>query len=119
MKILYVPIDERPCNVDVIKRIVDTVEDITLLLPSEKDFGNKKTPANQTKIWDFILAHASDAEALILSVDMLIYGGLIPSRLHYLENKHVATWIHRLKTLNKTYPQLKIYASNKIGRAHV
>lgn len=116
MKILYVPIDERPCNVDVIKRIVDTVEDITLLLPSEKDFGNKKTPANQTKIWDFILAHASDAEALILSVDMLIYGGLIPSRLHYLENKHVATWIHRLKTLNKTYPQLKIYASNMIMR---
>ncbi|ULO09423.1 DUF4127 family protein [Paenibacillus sp. 19GGS1-52] len=41
-------------------------------------------------IADWLLTETRDANALIISVDMLVYGGIVPSRLHYLTEKECA-----------------------------
>ncbi|WP_067727651.1 DUF4127 family protein [Oceanobacillus damuensis] len=116
MKIIYIPIDERPCNTHVVERIAATAEDIDLLLPSKNLFGFKKNPADTEGIWQWIKHEASEADALILSVDMLVYGGLLPSRMHYLLEETADKWIERLRDFHQEYPDLPIYASNMIMR---
>lgn len=116
MKVLYIPIDERPCNTNVVQRIAKTGKDIQLLLPPNEYFGKKKNPAHTGKIWEWIINEATESDAIILSIDMLIYGGLLPSRLHYLTENKVVMWMERLRSLHKKFPKLRIYASNLIMR---
>lgn len=116
MKIIYIPIDERPCNTLVVERIADTATDVDLLLPPKSLFGYKKEPADNEGIWNWVKNRASDAEAMILSIDMLLYGGLLPSRIHYLKEETAVKWIERLRSFRELYPELPIYASSMIMR---
>ncbi|MCK1993147.1 DUF4127 family protein [Peribacillus muralis] len=116
MKIVYVPIDERPCNVDYIKNIARSSSNMEVILPSEELLGAKKVAANTGKLWNWLNKAASNADAMILSIDMLVYGGLLPSRLHDLSIDTVTMWMERLRTLHKAYPNVPIYASNLIMR---
>jgi len=116
MKVLYVPIDERPCNTLVVKRIAQTAHNIELLTPPNECYGDKKTPADAEMMWTWINKHAEDCDALILSLDMIIYGGLLPSRIHYLNEEDALKWINRLRELREKNPKLPIYASNLIMR---
>lgn len=116
MRIIYIPIDERPCNTLVVERIADTATDVDLLLPPKSLFGYKKEPADNEGIWNWIKNTASDTDAMILSIDMLVYGGLLPSRIHYLKEETAVKWIERLRSFRELYPELPIYASSMIMR---
>ncbi len=116
MNIAYLPIDERPCNTDYVRRIADSSAEVKLFLPPQEALGYKKLPADKEMIWKWITDVASEVEAIILSIDMLIYGGLLPSRIHYLRNTEATLWIERLRSLRKEHPGLLIYASNLIMR---
>jgi len=116
MKIVYLPIDERPCNIGYVQMVAKSSPDIDLITPEMELLGNKKTAANTEGIWKWIKEKAKLADALILSIDMLVYGGLLPSRLHYLKEESATFWMDRLRSLRQEYPQLPIYASNLIMR---
>ncbi|PET69643.1 hypothetical protein COC52_07430 [Priestia megaterium] len=116
MKIAYLPIDERPCNIDYIQMIARSSPEIELLIPDKSMLGEKKKAANTNRIWNWLFAAGESADAFIISIDMMIYGGLLPSRLHYLTKDAGATCIERLRILHKTYPDTPIYASNLIMR---
>ncbi|MDR0268513.1 DUF4127 family protein [Paenibacillus sp.] len=95
-KILYVPLDDRPVNLDdvivqgraagiqvivpkadVVKNRLDTeasAEGGTLVNTYDPVFGNTQN------IGQFILDHMSSVDGFIISTDMLAYGGLIGSR---------------------------------------
>ena len=79
-KIVFLPLDERPCNYDFVYKLFQS-EEIQLVRPSK--LGNKKSAANTEEIREFLLEECKEAYGLILSVDMLLYGGLIPSRMHH------------------------------------
>lgn len=117
MKILCIPLDERPCNVDFVNMIGDTNEKITLFSPSKDILGDKKRPANIEAILKFISEHSNVVDAMVISLDMLFYGGLIPSRLHHLTKVEVEKRVAFLQTLKKENPKIKIYAFNCIMRA--
>lgn len=116
MRIIYIPIDERPCNTVYVQRIAASNKQVELLLPPRELLGNKKSPANSEGIWNWVLEQAKGADAFILSIDMLFYGGLLPSRLHYLTDETVTKWIKRLRLFKKNFPNIRIYASNLIMR---
>ncbi|TDL83215.1 DUF4127 family protein [Peribacillus frigoritolerans] len=116
MKIAYLPIDERPCNIDYIKRIARSSSDIELMLPGDELLGAKKTAADTNGLWNWLNQAVRTADAIILSIDMLVYGGLLPSRLHYLSKDTVTMCVERLRSFHKTYPGVPIYASNLIMR---
>src|SRR5699024_8725997 len=117
MKIAYVPIDERPCNVEMVKRIASSSKDIELLLPEGAWLSKKKEPADTESLWDWIISKASETDAIIVSIDMLVYGGLLPSRLHDMSFEQGLESSERLKQLRASYPHIPVYASNVIMRA--
>ena len=116
MKVLYIPIDERPCNTTVVERIAQSGEDIELCTVPRELLGYKKTPADNEDIWNWLNKEAIHADAIILSIDMLIYGGLLPSRIHALSWETASKWIDRIRSFRQSYPNLPIYASNLIMR---
>ncbi|UOY93090.1 DUF4127 family protein [Ectobacillus sp. JY-23] len=116
MRVVYIPIDERPCNIDYVKRIAHSSSDLTLIVPDRNVLGRKKKAADTERLWQWIIEQVKTADALILSIDMLVYGGLLPSRLHQLSEEDGLRWIERLRSLRQLYPNIPILASNLIMR---
>lgn len=112
-KIVYLPLDERPCNADFVPKLFGDTE---LRIVSPAALGDKKTPAEWEPLRDFLLCECKDADGLILSMDTLLYGGLIPSRLHRLSEETVLERLNLLRTLRKSNPSLLIYAFQCIMR---
>jgi hypothetical protein len=66
MKVSYLPIDERPCNVDYIEMIAGTSTEVELLLPEKSLIGYKKKAADTEGLWNWLLQTTKTADALIL-----------------------------------------------------
>ncbi len=114
MKIACLPLDERPCNYDYLKNLYETHQGISLSLPDYQLLGNKKSPANTRLLESFLLTNPSDY--YVLSIDMLLYGGLIPSRLHHLKDDHLEHMILFLRQLKEQQKHAKIFAFSCIMR---
>lgn len=113
MNILLLPLDERPCNAAFPGRLFPA-DKVQLLLPQK--LGHKKEPADFFVLSDFLFEKAKDADALLLSLDMLLYGGLIPSRLHHLKAETLFSRLHLIRELKEKYPALPIYAFATVMR---
>ena len=116
MKILYIPLDERPCNYKYPKQIAENNRNIELIMPPHNILNKKKQAANISELWHFINNKIELYNYAILSLDMLIYGGLLPSRLHQEEIKVLLQRLNKIKKLKQLNPKLKIYAFNLIMR---
>lgn len=112
-KIVMLPLDERPCNMYFPERLFSQ-GDIEISRP--KKLGDKKKPADIEEIHKFIKKECKDADALILSMDTLLYGGLIPSRLHHEKQETLLARMEILKEIRKENPALRIYAFQVIMR---
>ncbi len=112
-KILLLPLDGRPCNTIFPQKLFNTIEYNIVTLT---DAGYKKTAANYEDIKQFLLSESKDAHGVVLSIDMLLYGGLVPGRIHNLSiqtlNEHLAL-IEKIKQNNN---DIKIYAFQCIMR---
>jgi len=115
-KILYLPLDERPCNYSFPAQIAAGADDIELIRPDKDILGLKKRPADFEKIHSFLLENAAQAQSLIISADMLLYGGIVPSRLHKLETDELEYRLSVLTEIKKINPAIKIYAFALIMR---
>ena len=116
MKTLLLPLDERPCNYQFPQMLGHGCPDITLLMPEPSLLGDKKTPGNVDGIAQFLIDNIDGCQNVVLSIDMLVYGGLIPSRLHHLKLEEALARLDVIKELKKLNPALKIYAFNCIMR---
>lgn len=113
-KIVLLPLDERPCNYEFPYKLFHDNKDIEIIRPEK--LGDKKIAANQEEIEAFLLESCKEADGLVISMDTLLYGGLIPSRLHHhsdLELDRRLSVIKQIKDLNHS---LKIYAFQCIMR---
>lgn len=115
MKIVYIPLDERPCNYAFASQIAQG-SPVRLAVPSLSVLGNKKVPANNVAVTEFLKAECADADACVLSLDMLLYGGIIPSRLHKLSSGELIGRLETVRELKKKNPKLKIFAFALIMR---
>lgn len=115
-KVVLLPLDERPCNYGFPLKIFKETELNVVICPLDI-LGNKKQPANLKAIDDFLLKETKDAYGLVISIDMLLYGGIVPSRLHYQLEEELLTRISLLKTLKANNPKLIIYAFDLIMRS--
>ena len=112
-KIVVVPLDERPCNMLFPERLFNN-ENLNIVRPEK--LGCKKQPADITELNAFLKKECKDADGLILSVDMLIYGGLIPSRIHHETKETLLSRMEIIKEIRKENPNLLIYAFQVIMR---
>ena len=116
MKIVYLPLDERPCNYDYPQQIAQMSSSIELLAPPRSLLGQKKTPADRAGLKVWLLEKAAHCDAVIIAAEMLLYGGLVPSRLHAQVESQLldsVDFINQLKLIN---PELRIYVGSLIMR---
>ncbi|KKO53866.1 DUF4127 family protein [Paenibacillus sp. DMB20] len=64
-KMLYIPLDERPCNFDFPAELAKGT-DVELVRPGRKLMGLKKRPGHVEALWEWLLAEAKDANGAIL-----------------------------------------------------
>ncbi|RJE82837.1 DUF4127 family protein [Paenibacillus sp. 1011MAR3C5] len=115
-KIVYVPLDERPCNYDYPLYLAG-MTDLQMAVPSRSMLGDKKQPANTEAVAQWLVKEADDADYALVSIDMLLYGGIVPSRLHQLDLAELERRMSVLRVIKSANPSLKLYAFHLITRA--
>lgn len=78
LKIAYIPLDNRPCNYDFILKAAK-IKGIDIITPTEEKLGKFTTHGDVEYIRKWLM-NLRNVDYLILSIDMLAYGGLIASR---------------------------------------
>ena len=79
MKICVIPIDNRPVCYNLIENIADIDKSIELYLPERSLLGDLTKNADTEKILEW-LKNLPQMDKMVISLDTIAYGGLIPSR---------------------------------------
>jgi hypothetical protein len=114
--IVYLPLDERPCNAKFPVQIA-AVTDLELITPTPSMLGFKKRPADTALIAQWLLEQSLQTDVMIVSLDMLVYGGIVPSRLHHLSAEQCRNRLQTIVDCKRRNPNLRIFAFNLIMRA--
>ena len=114
MKIALLPIDNRPVCYSLAKDICAVDKDIELLIPNRELLGDLIKPANTEELMKW-LNNLPHCDAIILSLDTLIYGGLIPSRRSSDTLEELKLKLDKIKNILKE-KKSKIYAFSSIMR---
>jgi len=114
--ILYVPFDDRPVSLDYAMNTVKAAK-VDILTPPAEYLASRNRSGDAEKLWQWVNQNAGRADALVLSTDALIYGGLVDSRTHDW-NRIVLEWsLRRFKTLHETNPNTPIYIFGTVMRS--
>lgn len=108
-RIAGLPVDARPVVRQQVQLLVSK-SGWQLDLPPAGQLGHLRQPAPRDALAQWLIDAAAHAEGLVLSLDMLAYGGLVPSRfiddsLHQLRARLAV-----LTRLRAAHPAKKIYA---------
>jgi len=115
-RVIYVPLDDRPYAVKHVRLLAELV-DYELLMPPLELLGNFTTPGQPEAIAEWLLAEANEgADAAILSLDMLAYGGLVASRSPHVRTQLALERLQILFQLRQKASEMHVLASNVIMR---
>ncbi|MBR4153304.1 MAG: DUF4127 family protein [Selenomonadaceae bacterium] len=114
-KILYVPMDDRPCNLYQVAQVAEKLG-YELLTPPEGMIGTKGFNGDPDKMWIWLDENAPQAQAAVIATDSMIYGSLVGSRLHNLDAETILERAQRFKTFHEKFSYLPIYAFGTIMR---
>jgi len=117
--VIYVPLDDRPVNASRPHLLAQMV-DYELITPPRTLLGSYHTPGRPDELAEWLttqLGAPHSADCLILSLDMLVYGGLVASRTPQVSADYAAKRLDILARLTKLAPGTPIYASSIILRA--
>lgn len=113
MKIAIIPIDNRPVCYNLPKEIAAIDSSIELFIPERNLLGSLTKIADIEGIFKWIET-LPDLDAMIISLDTIAYGGLIPSRRSKDSKNEIQERLSRLK--NQIQKCKNIYAFSSIMR---
>ncbi len=113
--ILLLPMDDRPVNYDY-PRYLARLAGYELRLPPRDWLGNPWRESRHAALVQWLADEAQTADILILSIDTLAYGGLIPSRRSVEPCDQVLQRLEVLRRIKNQRPDLPILASSVILR---
>ncbi len=115
-EIALVPIDSRPAAAQFPTMIAD-IAGISISSPNDSELGKFTTPGNAAAIASWLVKRDyTNSVGLVVSADMIAYGGLIESRV---PNVSLETALKRLECLTevrKLRPSLPIYVFSALMR---
>ena len=114
--ILYVPQDDRPVDYAY---TVKTAEDAgyTVLPPPRQYLSGSNFHGSPDELMNWVETHASEADAMVLSVDSLVYGGLVDSRKHNLDMNTIMNRLKNVESLHGKYSHTPIYVFSTVMRS--
>lgn len=113
--VLYIPADDRPVSFE---NTVDTgkAANLNVLTPPAEYLAGRNRKGDTEKLWQWLNEHVKQADAVVVSADSLIYGGLVDSRTHDYAS-YVLEW--RLKRFHKLKEEnhgVRLYVFSTIMR---
>ena len=114
-KVLLVPLDTRPpCRQFVINagRIADTA----VLTPPHEILDYYSQPGDTKAIMQWLDSQMDDSGAVILSIDQLLYGGLLAARETDKSPEELEEFLSSLQELHNRHPAIPIYAFSILPR---
>lgn len=112
MKICFIPIDNRTVCYNLAKDIAAIDENIELFIPPREFLGDLTRSAGVNEIIEWI-ENIPECDAMVISLDTIAYGGLIPSRRSPDSIDKIKIRLNRLKPLLEGK---KVYAFSSIMR---
>jgi hypothetical protein len=116
VKVIYVPLDERPCNYKYPKLLSEMTDDIQMLIPPFKYMGKLKKPADIDELWTWIFENTRDAKYAVLSIDTIVYGNIINSRIHHKTKDECEKNLLKLRKIKEINPYIEIHGFNLVAR---
>jgi len=114
--ITLVPIDDRPA-VGQFAQMVGKIADHRVTAPPREMLGRFTQPGDTARLERWLRAQDySKNDALIVSVDMLAYGGLVASRRHGVTFDEAEKRLEFFRWFKQKYPRVPVYAFSTIMR---
>jgi hypothetical protein len=114
-RIAVLPLDDRPVNYDYPRELA-AIAGFEIDLPPRAWLGNPWRPSRHADLVNWLEKTAARADALLVALDTLGYGCLIPSRTSYENTEQVLGRLSIVKKLKANQPNLIILAFNVILR---
>src|SRR5206468_8632492 len=113
MKIAFLPLDARPVTRGAFLDLAGAAG-IGVATPPVSLLGDRRRPADVELLWSWIEAEAADADLLIAAAELLIYGGLVPSRIGHESLERCLAFSGRFAGLRRrhVHRRLLLSASN-------
>ena len=114
-KLLYLPLDERFTTRDLFLSFAG-ITPYRVLTPEKSALPQKKKLPDVEALIDWTARAVVQADAAIISADMLLYGGLIASRTSSESLEAVRARLKILKEIRARNPRLPIFVSTTVMR---
>lgn len=113
--VLLLPLDSRPACTKFIADL-GKIANIKVIMPPNELLDNYKMTAktNDLRLW--LSENIQNADAAIVSIDMLIHGSLLASRHSTGTDNDTNETLQLLKSIHTKYPKMPIYAFNILPR---
>jgi hypothetical protein len=114
-RVAILPMDDRPVNYDY-PHCLGRAAGLEILLPPREWLGNPWRASRHAGLVDWLSEVAPEADALVVAIDTLAYGGLIPSRTSAESTETVLARLEVLRGLHAARPEQPILASSVVMR---
>jgi hypothetical protein len=108
-RLLALPLDARPAVRAQVVHLM-AAGGWELVVPPADRLGHLRQPADRDALVAWITREASTVAGFVLSLDMLVYGGLVPSRFVDDEEGALASRLLWLRQLRAAHPGKPLYA---------
>lgn len=117
LKILFIPLDNRPVSYLLPKQIADINNSLDLILPPRELLGGLNTNSNIDGILKWLNdALNNDIDFVICCLDTIAYGGLIPSRRDEVALETIKDRICKLQSILNKNQSAKVFAFSSVMR---
>lgn len=114
-KLILIPLDSRPpCG----QLVADNgrTAGIEIILPPHELMDYYTQPSNMAELKKWLQQEISHADGAIISIDQLLYGGLLASRERLADNVQIQELLEYLTQLHQENPAKPIYAFDILPR---
>lgn len=117
-RILLVPLDSRPAAGQFAQMIAN-MANVDVRLPLYTTLGRFTTPGSPSAILNWLQTQDySDVKAVVVSADMIAYGGLIASRTDETSKALALERLQKLARIRALHPEVKFYVFSSIMRLY-
>lgn len=115
-RIIYIPHDDRPIS---LKQTVETAQaaGLDIILPPAELLGNRDSLGQPDELWAWLNKNIRRADAVVLSSDALIYGSLVASRKHDLDQATIDRRVANFATLKDKTRGMTTYVFASVMRS--
>ena len=118
MRLVCLPIDSRPCNTQFVRRITEWAGS-ELILPEASQLDDFTRPAPFDASLTFLERELPRADAAIVSLDHLCYGGLLASREETVPEEEALRRVSRLRELLEKHSGVPVYLNTILLRSSI